>query len=319
MLQYVSRRLLAVPVVLFGVTFLVFCMIHLAPGDATTALLGPMATDEAREALRESLGLNRPLSVQYVTWLGALASGDLGTSLVARRPVADIVLSKFLNTALLALTAASFAYILGVTAGILAAVRENSIYDRVLGTTTMVFGTTPTFWLSLVLVWYFSLTLRWFPATGMWSARTDAPLLDFFRHVALPMVAAGVPTAAIVARVVRSSMLEVLSQPFILVARARGVPRSQLIFGHALRNALPPIVTVCGTEAGYLIGGVVFVEVVFAWPGIGQQLYTSITGRDLPVVQAAVLLIALGFVLINLLADVVNMIIDPRLRSGKTA
>jgi peptide/nickel transport system permease protein len=178
----------------------------------------------------------------------------------------------------------------------------------------LVLGSTPLYWLGLVLVLVFSLSLRWLPATGMVSTIDGGGAMDILEHLLLPAVASALPSAAIVARVTRSSMLEILKQNYILVARARGVPRPTILHKHALRNAAPPILTVGGMELGYLLGGVVFTEVVFAWPGLGNQLYSSIVGRDIPTVQGAVLLIALAFVLINLLVDVVNILVDPRTR-----
>lgn len=315
MSKYILKRIATIPLILLGVTFLVFSLFQLAPGDATTALLGPMATEAAKESMRHSLGLDKPFIMQYVAWLTSMFKGDFGTSWVLKAPVVDIIMPKFFNTIILTLFSLIFACFVGVTAGISAAVREGSCFDKVLGVITMIFGSTPTFWFSLILIWFFSLSLRWFPTIGIGPLNSGSDIGEFLRHLVLPMVSAGIATAAIVSRVVRSSMLEVMNQPYILVARSRGTPRYKLIFVHALRNALPPIVTVCGTEAGYMMGGVIFVEVVFAWPGIGQQLYNSIMGRDLPVVQLAVLLIALSFVLINFIADVLNTFIDPRLKT----
>lgn len=314
MWSYVAGRLLAAIPVLLGVSVLVFLLMHLAPGDVTGTLLGPMASPEARLAIRERLGLDQALPVQYLTWLGLVLQGDLGSSWVHRHEVADLILPKFLNTALLALSAALLAYVIGFTAGILAASRSYSMTDRAIMGFMLLLGSTPLYWLGLVLVLLFSLTLRWLPATGMVSTIDGGGVLDVLSHLILPAIASALPSAAIVARVTRAAMLEVLKQNYIKVARSRGVPRSTILRKHALRNAAPPILTVGGMELGYLLGGVVFTEVVFAWPGIGNQLYSSIVGRDIPTVQGSVLLIALAFVLINLTVDVLNTYVDPRAR-----
>jgi len=315
MWSYVAGRLFATIPVLLGVSVLVFLLMHLAPGDVTGTLLGPMASPEARLAIRERLGLDQPLPVQYLTWLGLVLQGDLGSSWVHRQEVADLILPKFVNTAVLALSAALLAYIIGFAAGIWAASRSYTATDRVVMGLMLVFGSTPLYWLGLVLVLVFSLSLRWLPATGMVSTLDGGGVLDVLSHLVLPAAASALPSAAIVARVTRGSMLDVLKQNYIRVARSRGVPWPVIIRKHALRNAAPPILTVGGMELGYLLGGVVFTEVVFAWPGVGNQLYSSIVGRDIPMVQGVVLLIALSFVVINLVVDVVNTYIDPRTRT----
>jgi peptide/nickel transport system permease protein len=253
--------------------------------------------------------------VQYLTWLGLVLQGNLGSSWVHRQEVADLILPKFVNTAVLALSAALLAYIIGFSAGIWAASRSYTATDRVVMGLMLVLGSTPLYWLGLVLVLVFSLSLRWLPATGMVSTLDGGGVLDVLSHLVLPAAASALPSAAIVARVTRGSMLDVLKQNYIRVARSHGVPWPVIIRKHALRNAAPPIVTVGGMELGYLLGGVVFTEVVFAWPGVGNQLYSSIVGRDIPTVQGAVLLIALSFVVINLVVDVVNTYIDPRTRT----
>jgi len=322
MIGFILKRLLAVVPVLFGVSVLVFLLLHLQPGDVTTTLLGPMATEEARQAIRLKLGLDHPLPVQYLTWLGHLFSGDLGTSWVHRQQVTEIILPKFAATGLLALCAAFLAYMIGFFSGIFAASRAYSLADRVIMGVTLVLGSTPLYWLGLVLVLVFALDLRWLPATGMMNIATGGGVGDIARHLILPAVTSALPSAAIVARVARATMVETLKQNYIRVARAKGIPRRTILRRHALRNAAPPILTVGGMELGYLLGGVVFTEVVFAWPGIGNQLYQSIVGHDIPTVQASVLLIALAFVLINLVVDVVNVYVEPRSRlavaSGKS-
>ena len=316
--QHILGRILTVIPVLLGVSIFVFLLMHLAPGDVTSTMLGPMASPEAREAMREYLGLDQPLPVQYGTWLGHLLSGDFGTSWVHRRSVAEIIFPKFMATAVLALTSALIAYVIGFFSGLFAASRSYSLSDRIVMGFVLVLGSTPLYWLGLILVLVFALNLRWLPATGMTKIVDGGGVIDVLAHLILPSIASALPSAAIVARVTRATMLETLKQNYIRAARAKGVSHRVILRKHALRNAAPPILTVGGMELGYLLGGVVFTEVVFNWPGIGNQLYQSIVGHDIPVVQGAVLLIAFAFVVINLLVDVINTYIEPRTRFAVT-
>lgn len=315
--RYIAGRLLLILPVLLGVSIIVFLLMHLAPGDVTSTLVGPMASPEARAVMRVTMGLDRPLPVQYGIWLGHLLHGDFSTSWVHKRAVAEIIFPKFANTAILALASALLAYIIGFFSGIFAAAKAYSTLDRIIMAFLLIAGSTPLYWLGLILVFVFALMWRLFPATGMTSFVGGSGVLDVIEHLVLPAVASALPSAAIVGRMTRATMLEVLSQNYIRVARAKGIRRSLILRKHALRNALPPIVTVGGMELGYLLGGVVFTEVVFAWPGIGNQLYSSIIGRDIPIVQGSVLLIAGAFVLINLAADLLNAYLDPRTRAAE--
>lgn len=314
MVKYVITRLVAVIPVLFGVSIIIFLLVHLAPGDATVTLLGPMATEEAKESLRQALGLDKPLTTQYVKWLGQVLQGDFGTSIASSRAVSEMVLPRFVNTAILAFASLIVALWIGFFVGMFAAARSFSIFDRASMSFTLLFGSTPPFWLGLILVLLFALNWRVFPATGMVDMRGDGGVLDVLHHLVLPAIATAAAPAAIITRMVRSSMLEILNQPYIQVARAKGFSGTKIMWKHALRNAMPPIATITGLQLGYLLGGALFTEVVFAWPGLGNQLYYSIVARDLPVVQAAVLLIALAFVLVNLLIDILNAYLDPKVR-----
>jgi peptide/nickel transport system permease protein len=314
MSRQIATRLLAVLPILFGVSVFIFLLMHLAPGDVTDALLGPMATEEAKQQLRQALGLDRPIFVQYLTWLGHILQGDFGTSVTTQHAVADVVVPRFLNTIVLALASLAIALSIGFFVGMFAAAKSFSTFDRVSMSLTLVVGSTPPYWLALLLVLGFALQFRWFPATGMTSLMGDGGILDVARHLVLPAIATAAAPAAIITRMVRSSMLEVLGQGYIRVARARGVSRRSILWKHALRNALPPIATITGLQLGFLLGGALFTEVVFAWPGLGNQLYYSIVARDVPVVQAAVMIIALSFVLVNLAIDVLNAFLDPRVR-----
>lgn len=312
--RQIITRLAAVLPILFGVSVFMFLLMHLAPGDVTDALLGPMATEEAKEKLRRAMGLDRPLLVQYLTWMGNVLQGDFGVSVHTKRLVSEMVLPRFYNTVVLALASLVIALTVGFFVGMYAAAKSYSAFDRISMSLTLVIGSTPPYWLALLLVLAFSLELRWFPATGMVSITGDGGLVDIAHHLVLPAIATAAAPAAIITRMVRSSMLEVLGQGYIRVARAKGVKRRTILWKHALRNALPPIATISGLQLGFLLGGALFTEVVFAWPGLGNQLYYSIVARDVPVVQAAVLVIALAFVLVNLAIDILNAYLDPKVR-----
>jgi peptide/nickel transport system permease protein len=311
-----GRRIIAVVPVLFGASLVVFLLLYLAPGDAATTLLGPLASEEAKQILRQELGLNRPFLVQFGTWLWSVLGGDFGVSIAARRPVSDIVFSRFWNTLLLGGASLVVALAIGLPVGIYSASKPGSLFDRVASAVMSVIGAVPPFWLGLVLVAIFALKLRWLPATGMTSVTGTGGLTDLLWHLPLPTLATAAIPAAVITRMVRGAMLEILSTDYIQVARAKGISRRTILRRHALRNALPPIVTIVGLQLGYLIGGALFTEVVFAWPGLGQQLYSSIIARDVPMVQAAVLLIATSFVLINAFVDILNQLLDPQGRHG---
>ena len=313
--RHIATRIAAILPILFGVSVFIFLLMHLAPGDVTSTLLGPMATDEAKAALRTALGLDRSLPFQYFKWLGNVLQGDLGKSLTTTRLVTDMVLPRFVNTVILTVASMILAMAVGFGVGMYAAARSFSFFDRVSMSVTLVVGSTPPFWLGLILVLAFALDIRLFPATGMISITGTGGVGDVLHHLVLPAIATAAAPAAIITRMIRSSMLEVLNQGYIRVARAKGVPRRRILWKHALRNALPPIATISGLQLGYLLGGALFTEVVFAWPGLGNQLYYAISARDVPVVQGAVLLIALVFVLVNLAIDILNAFLDPRVRA----
>jgi peptide/nickel transport system permease protein len=314
MSDYLIKRLIGALPVLFGVSIVIFFLMHIIPGDAAVAKLGPMATETAKAELRHALGLDQPFLVQYARWLGAAVSGDFGLSIATSLPVSALVMPKFGNTVILAAASLLLSLIIGFGIGVFAAARAGSAFDRAMMSITLVFGSIPPYWLGLVLVMAFALTLRWLPTTGMYDMIDPGGLPDLLRHLVLPAIATAAAPAAIITRMVRTSMVEILAQDYVRVARAKGIPRRVILWRHVLRNALPPIATITGLQLGYLLGGALFTEVVFAWPGLGYQLNSSIVARDVPVVQAAVLLIALIFVLVNLVVDMFNAVIDPRIR-----
>ena len=314
MSDYLIKRLIGALPVLFGVSVVIFFLMQMIPGDITAVLLGPMATEVAKAQLRHALGLDQPIFFQYVKWLGLVLSGDFGMSIATSLPVSHLVLPKFGNTVILATASLLLSLIVGFGIGAFAAARAGSTFDRATMSITLVFGSIPPYWLGLVLVMIFALTLRWLPTTGMYDVIDPGGVRDVLRHLVLPTIATAAAPAAIITRMVRTSMAEILAQDFVRVARAKGIPRRVILWRHVLRNALPPIATITGLQLGYLLGGAVFTEVVFAWPGLGYQLTSSIVARDFPVVQAAVLLIALIFVVVNLAVDMLNAVIDPRIR-----
>jgi peptide/nickel transport system permease protein len=313
--RHIATRIAAILPILFGVSVFIFLLMHLVPGDVTGTMLGPMASDDAKAQLRTALGLDRSLPFQYFRWLGNVLQGDLGKSLTTTREVTEMVLPRFVNTVILTVASMMLAMVVGFGVGMYAAARSFSFFDRISMSATLVVGSTPPFWLGLILVLLFALDIRLFPATGMVSVTGNGGVGDVLHHLVLPAIATAAAPAAIVTRMIRSSMIEVLNQGYIRVARAKGVPRRRILWKHALRNALPPIATISGLQLGYLLGGALFTEVVFAWPGLGNQLYYAITARDVPVVQGAVLLIALVFVLVNLAIDILNAFLDPRVRT----
>jgi peptide/nickel transport system permease protein len=311
---YLVRRLLLVAPVLLGVSVVVFLVLHLSPGDPAEIMLGPQATKEDLERLRVELGLTEPLPVQYVRWLGHVAQGDLGRSLWMKRPVLGEVLVRFKATVILTSTALLLSTVGGIALGVASATRPNSALDRLSAVASLFGISMPVFWLGIVLMVVFALWLGWLPASGMYSPYGGGDLRDLLAHLALPAVTLAAASVTIVARLTRSTMLETLGQDYIRTARAKGVVERLVVLRHGLRNALIPIVTVVGVQAGYLLGGAVLTETVFAWPGVGTLMVQGILARDFPLVQGCVLVVALCFVLVNLAVDLVYVWLDPRIR-----
>jgi len=304
MTTYIARRLLTVIPTLLGVLLTVFLMVRLAPGDPAQLLAGEFATPETLADIRQRFGLDQPLHVQLGLYAVNVFRGDLGQSVRTRKPVTYELRQYFPNTLRLTLGAMLVALLIGIPAGIIAAIRPGTIFDLLAMLGALIGISMPVFWFGLMAILIFSVQLGWFPVAGTGS----------LRHLVLPAITLGIGTAAILARMTRSAMLEVLSQDYIRTARAKGVAGRVVIFKHALRNALIPVVTITGLQFGGLLEGAVITETVFAWPGIGQLLVGSILARDYPVVQGAVLLIAVAFILINLVVDLLYGAIDPRIR-----
>lgn len=314
MSRFLAKRVAAIVPVMLGVSLVAFLLMHLAPGSIAAALLGPAATETAEQALNHALGLDRPLPVQYFIWLMRVCRGDFGISIATQQPVMSLVLPRFANTLVLTLASLLLAIVIAYPVGMVAALRARTPIDRGTMGTTLLLGSTPPYWLGLVLVLLFAIRLRWLPVSGMYDIAGNQGLLDLLRHLILPAITTAVGPAAIIARMVRSSVREALDKPHVRVARAKGLARGTLLRRHVVYAALPPVITITGLQLGYLVGGALLTEVVFDWPGLGSLLYASITARDLPVVQAATLLIGLCFVVVNIAVDLINVLLDPRVQ-----
>ncbi len=304
MLQYTLRRVLISIPTLVGVLVIVFMMVRLAPGDPAVLLAGEFASPEVIERARARFGLDRSYPEQFAFFVGGLVQGDLGRSTRTNRLVTDDLADFFPNTLELALAAIVVALIVGIPAGVVSALRPNGPLDFGVTFIALLGVSMPVFWFGLLAILFFSVQLGWFPVAGRGT----------WQHLVLPAITLGLSSTAIIARMTRSSMLEVLNLDFVRTARAKGLPGRNVVLKHALRNALVPVVTVVGLQFGALLAGAVITETVFTWPGIGRLLVDSIRARDYPVVQGAVLLIAVSFVVVNLVVDLVYGFIDPRIR-----
>ena len=314
MKRYVARRLLLLVPVLLGVSVIIFMVLHLSPGDPAEIMLGSAATQEDLARLRSELGLTEPLPVQYARWLGLVLRGDLGRSIWTKRPVLTEVLDRFTATLVLTGSGLVLSTLVGLALGVASAVRPNSPLDRLSAVASLFGASMPVFWLGIVLMVVFSLWLGWLPASGMFAPYGGGDLRDLLSHLVLPAVTLAAASVTIVARLTRATMLEVLGQEYIRTARAKGLVEWKVVIRHGLKNALIPIVTVIGVQVGYLLGGAVLTETVFAWPGVGTLMIQGILARDFPLVQGCVLVIALAFVLINLAVDLLYAWLDPRIR-----
>jgi len=308
MLKYLLRRLLLTIPVLLGVATLVFALIHLIPGDPAQAMLGEGASPEDITQLRERLGLDRPLLVQYASFLQGLLRGDLGVSLRNDLPVTQQILERMPATAELAFASMTVAVLIALPLGIVAAVWRGTLVDFSAMTLSLVGISVPNFWLGPLLAIVFAVELGWLPVGGRGT----------LGHLVLPAVTLGAALAAILARMTRASLLEELREPYVLAARAKGVSRTRAVLHHALRNSLIPIVTILGLQFGVVLTGAVITETIFAWPGIGRLLIQSISFRDYPTVQGCVLLIAVTYVGVNLITDLMYGFLDPRIRVDRS-
>jgi peptide/nickel transport system permease protein len=332
MLSYIIKRVLGVIPVLLCVSMLVFGFVRLIPGDPALVMLGERATPENVARVREQLGLNKPVYEQYLIFLGNALHGDLGRSILRQEPVTQEIIRRFPATIELALAALLFAIAVGIPAGVISAVRRGSWFDSSSMLVALTGVSMPIFWLGLMLIYLFAVVLHLLPTGGRLDAGTQlAPITNLvlvdsllrgnmpvfiqgLRHLLLPALALGTIPMAIIARMTRSSMLEVLGQDYIRTAHAKGLMARTVVVRHALRNAWLPIITVVGLQVGLLLSGAILTETVFSWPGIGRWLVDAIFARDYPIVQGVTLIIALIFVVVNLSVDILYALVDPRIR-----
>ncbi len=306
MLRFLLFRLTSAAVVVLGVVCLVFLLVHLVPGDPVEMMLGENAQTADREALREALGLDKPIAQQLRTYLYDLAHFDLGTSFSSRRPIAELIAERAPATAELAVAGLLVAVLISFPLGSIAAMRKDTPWDQGAMAFSLLGVSVPNFWMGPVLILVFSLWLGWFPVSGR----------DGLASLVLPAITLGTALAAVLSRMVRSTLLEVLSEDYIRTARAKGLSERQVVMHHGLRNAMLPIITLLGLQLGTLLGGAVITETVFSWPGLGKLTIDAILRRDYPVVQASVLLISLTYVGVNILTDLVYAWVDPRIREA---
>ncbi len=313
MTAYIVRRILVSVPVILGVTFVVFALVHFAPGDAVRIMLASeRVTPEMAAQLRAYYGLDNPWYTQYFSYLGNLLRGDLGTSVTSRLPVSQSILRRFPNTLQLTFASLIVALVIAIPVGILSATRRNSLLDYLSLTTAMVGVSMPNFWLGLLLLLWLGLQHRLLPIWGIGSLSNG--LWDVIRHLIMPSITLGTSLAALLTRLTRASMLEVLSQDYVSTARAKGLAERIVQYKHALRNAIIPVITAAGLQFGALLGGAVIVESIFAWPGMGRLAYEAIQQRDLPTIQGTTLVFAVSFVLVTLVVDMLYVLVDPRIR-----
>lgn len=315
MTGYIFKRLISAIPVLLGISVIVFLIMAMIPGDPATAILGSYATPENVEKLNRDLGLDKPLVQRYFIWLGKMLQGDFGRSFALNRDVLDEVFERFSATLVLAGTSFIFCAFFGILAGVISASRQYSIVDKAITSAVLVGISIPSFFLGMMLILIFSVQLRWFPVSGMWPIYGARDLSALLSHLAMPAFALAVVATGVIARLSRSAMLEVLRQDFIRTARAKGVPERSVVWRHALRAAMVSIIPVLGIQAGFVLSGAVYIEMVFQWPGIGRMLVDAILKRDILLVQGGVVFVAACYVLFNIVVDIAQSILDPRIKT----
>ncbi|WNC17683.1 ABC transporter permease [Brevibacillus brevis] len=332
MLSYSIRRILMLIPVLLGMSIVVFSIIRAIPGDPALTILGEKASPKAIEDLREALGLNLPWYIQYFDYLKQIVTGNLGVSLHSGASITQEIGPYLAATTELTIVSMLFAVLIGVNAGILSAWKQNSWFDYCAMLIALIGVSMPIFWLGLMEQWFFAQELKWLPSVGRDNSRNPVEAITQFyildtilagqwdqlweviKHLILPGIALGTIPMAIIARITRSSMLEVMRADYVRTARAKGLAQFWVVYKHALKNAMIPVLTVIGLQTGLLLGGAVLTETIFGWPGVGRYIYTAIGNRDYPVIQSGILVIATIFVLINLLVDLLYAYIDPRIK-----
>jgi peptide/nickel transport system permease protein len=316
---YILKRTLQAIPILLGASTLIFFLMQAAPGDATSIYIRPDIDPAVIEQMRKNLGLDQPVHIQYVRWLSSFAQGDFGFSFSQKRPISDIIKDTLPNTLLLSGVALVVIFVLGVLIGTIQAVRQYSWVDNVATVAAFFFYSMPSFWFGLMLILLLSYKLQWLPASQMTSVNYEflpasEQWIDRLKHLLMPAVALGIGSAASVARYMRSGMLEQIRQDYVRTARAKGLSERVVIFKHAMRNALIPVITLLGLTLPFLVGGSVLIETIFAWPGMGRLIITAIFQRDYPVVLASAFVIAIMVILGSLIADILYSVVDPRVR-----
>ncbi len=315
MTGYILKRLVSAIPVLLGISVIVFLIMAMIPGDPATAILGSYATPENVEKLNRDLGLDQGLVPRYFIWLGHMLQGDFGRSFALNRPVLDEVLDRFGATLILAGTSFVLCSLLGVAAGVVSAARQYGWADKAITFVVLVGISIPSFFLGMMMILIFAVQLRWFPVSGMWPIYGDRTLWVLLNHLFMPALALAVVATGVIARLARSAMLEVLRQDFIRTARAKGVREGRVIWRHALRAAMVSIIPVLGIQAGFVLSGAVYIEMVFQWPGVGRMLVDAILKRDILLVQGGVVFIAACYVMFNIMVDVAQAMLDPRIKT----
>ncbi len=312
---YILKRLISAIPVLLGITIIVFLIMSLIPGDPATAILGSYATPENVAKINRDLGLDKPLVQRYFIWLSNMLTGDFGRSYSLNRPVIDEVLERFNATLILAGTAFVLCSVLGILAGVVSAARQYGFADKAITFVVLIGISVPSFFLGMMMILLFAVNLRWLPVSGMFAIYGGGDLPDLIRHLIMPSLALAAVATGVIARLSRSAMLEVLRQDFIRTARAKGVHERRVIMGHALRAAMVSIIPVLGIQAGFVLSGAVYIEIVFQWPGVGRMLVDAILTRDLLLVQGGVVFVAACYVMFNIAVDVAQGLLDPRIKT----
>ena len=312
---YILKRLLSAIPVILGITIIVFLIMAMIPGDPATAILGSYATPENVEKLNRDLGLDKPLVERYFIWLGNMLQGDFGRSFSLNRPVLDEVVERFNATLILAGLSFVACSLLGILAGSVSAARQYGWADKGITLAVLIGISVPSFFLGMMMILLFAVNLRWLPVSGMYAIYGGGGPVDLLKHLVMPATALSVVATGVIARLSRSAMLEVLRQDFIRTARAKGVPERGVVWRHALKAAMVSIIPVLGIQAGFVLSGSVYIEIVFQWPGVGRMLVDAILKRDILLVQGGVVFVAACYVIFNIVVDVAQSLLDPRIRT----
>lgn len=316
MFRYVLSRVLSTIPVLIGVTIVVFLLIRLIPGDPAKSILGGDATTEAVEALRVEMGLNEPIYTQYGSWIIQFLKGDFGYSYTLHTPIVQELMPRFVNSMILTIASLLICVTLGVILGLISALKKGSVFDKVSMGIALLGASMPVFWISLMLMWLFAIKMQIFPVSGMYNMRNPGGFIDLLHHIVLPAFATATVSLAVIARLTRSTVLDILKKDYVNYFHSFGLSRSKINLVHVMRNSLSPVINISGLQVGYIIGGALFSEVVFNWPGIGKALYVAVTSNDYPTIQAGILLIAITFVVVNLVVDLLNVCLSPKLQDS---